>query len=504
MRKSPNFSTRLKLPIFLLLLPGVIQAEVAFYVDPDFSGNPYGTAEAPFRWLDLSAWDAINAALAGDSVRIYYSARQAGQDVNQASDRALNILRTDLGQNQITFDGKSKYNSNDSAPSWSNYSGSRRFEIRAQYPVSTVNNAAPYTARNRWTLQGFSVIASEGQPLYLGNASNVLVQDNEFTALASVSHGPAVVVASPGGNFGSHIILRNNHVHHTYGEGIYVGGFYGEAPGFPGGDDLLIENNKVHDVGFHGGEPDCIDIKDGWTNVTVKGNLLFMSGSGAGRDGVVTNSAALIEDNFIYNMGRDGITLDEHYSNYDGFWTGAVIRGNVVVRCGTNPGYSWGNGINLPGGGHSFGFIRPQILNNTVVNTANSSPGNGRGINISSNFNSTADVRNNIVVDTDGIDFYSAAGKLGPHSNNLYHSPGGGVVAQYGASTYTALTIAQLEPDSLSAPPLFLNPNTPYSYSNFGLQGDSPACGRDMGALPLSESCGASPPSPPTGLRGSF
>lgn len=500
MNKNLACSARLWLPVVLMLLPGALQAERVFYVDPDWSGSPNGTAQAPFRWLDQSAWDAINAALAGDSVRVYFSARQADRDVNQSSDRALAILRADLGQNSLTLDGKSKYNANDSNPSWLDYNGSSRFEISAQYPVSTANNSSPYPARNRWTLSGFSIIAVEGQPLYLGNASYVVVEDCEFAASASVSHGPGVSVASPGGRFGSHIVLRNNYIHHTFGEGIYVGGFYGEAPGFPGGDDLLIEGNRVHEVGFQGGEPDCVDIKDGWTNVRVRANVLFMSTSGAGRDGVVTNSAALVENNLIYNMGRDGITLDEHYSNYDGFWAGAVIKGNVIVQCGTNPGYSWGNGIHVPGGGHSYGFVHPQILNNTVVNTANSSPGYGRGINISGDFRSTVEVRNNIVVGTDGIDFQSAADRLGAHGNNLYYNSSGSVVAQYGSDTYTAQTITQLEPDSLSAPPLFVNPSAPYSYANFSLRSDSPACGQGMGALPSPE-CSASPPAAPSGLR---
>ncbi|MEE8586522.1 MAG: right-handed parallel beta-helix repeat-containing protein [Acidobacteriota bacterium] len=476
------------------------QAGTEFYVEPDWQGPAQGSASRPWVRLDGAAWQTIDQALAEGPVTVYFSARQTGADRNQATEHALNILRNDPGPHRLLLDGKSRYNSSDSNPSWSSYSGNSRFEIEASYPVSTINNSAPYPPRDYWTLRGFRLIATNGQVIYLGHASHVIIEDNELSHRPSTQHGPGLGVASPGQNFGSSITIRNNVLHDIYGEGIYVAGYYDQAPGFPAGNDLLIEGNLIYDLGRPGGEPDGIDIKDGWTGVVIRGNTVYMSSPNSGRDGIITNSAAVIEENFVYNMGRDGITLTSTYSDHDGFWREAVIRYNVVVGCGANPSYIWGFGIHIPNNSSSYTFIRPKVYNNTVYGTRHQTAGQAVGIGVGQGYGSTVDLYNNIVADSDGFALHAGAGRLSNHRNNLFYAPQGGTLVRYGSNNFGAASIQDFESDALSQNPLFLDTSLPYQMDNFNLRSDSPAAGRDMGAFP-SQAPTPSAPGAPTGLR---
>ena len=491
-------------------------AERVFYVDPDWLGPANGSASAPWTSLTAVAWTTINAALAIDDVTVYFSARNAASDTNETTTAALSIARTDMSTHRLTFDGMSQYNTSDTSPSWLPYTGSSRFQITTTYPVTTANNLSG-VERNYWTLRGFRVIATNGQQLFMTAVRHVIVENNHFssdlTGVPVASRvGPGVIVSKPvlaTSIAGVDVTIRNNIIHDTFGEGIYIGGYYacGEGaplpcPGFGAGDTLLIENNTIYDTGTWGEEGDSIDIKDAWTNVTVRGNTIYNNNYGTGsqqQDGIITNSAAVIEGNFIYNKRRNGITLTAFYGAFNGFWTGAVVRNNVIVNCGLGTD-SWGYGIAYPEKIGVFAFVTPQIYNNTVYGMNKpGAPGAARGIYIGPTVETTVDVYNNIVSGTNGSDFESAAGKLSTHGNNDYwHSGAGVTVATYGSSLYTSATLTAFESNSLSVNPLFVNTAPPYLVTNFGLQSTSPLCGRNMGAIP----CGAgTTPQAPTNTK---
>jgi hypothetical protein len=487
----------------ILFLAHAVVAETVFYVDPNWGGQANGSASAPWPSLNSSAWATINAALAADAVTVYFSARAASSDTNQTTTTALNINRTNSSSNRLTLDGMSRYNTNDAAPSWAIYIGSSRFQITSAYPVST-NNASPSSQeRNYWTLRGFKVVATNGQIMFLDKIRDVIIEGNELMHTGTPSVGPGLIVGSSHltGFAGTNVTIRRNSVHDTLGEGIYIGGWYGLAPGVGAGDTLLIEDNIVHNSGAFGAEGDGIDIKDGWTNVIVRNNTLSKDVTvNSQNDGIITNSAALIEGNFLYNWGRNGITLTNYYHAFDGFWTGAIVRNNVVVACGGASSLSWGFGIAYPEAPGTFSFVTPAIYNNTVYGTVKAgSPGAARGIYIGPTVATTVAVYNNIVAATDGIHFEAPAGVLGAHGNNDYWHSGAGTVARYGSNSYTATTITAFESNSLSIIPLFVNTGPPYIRMNFALQSTSPLCGRNMGAIPCSAT--ATSPQLPTSLR---
>src|SRR5262249_48600861 len=152
------------LPLFFVLMgSNPALAMTVFYVDPDWSGTQDGTSVRPWTWLNSSAWATLNAALASDDVTVYFSARSAGSDTNQASTLPILISRADMSTHRLTLDGMSQYNMNDSAPSWSAYSGRSRFQITARYPIDSNNSAFPFPERNYVTIRGFRAIAIDGQ-----------------------------------------------------------------------------------------------------------------------------------------------------------------------------------------------------------------------------------------------------------------------------------------------------------------------------------------------------
>lgn len=496
-------------------------AATVYYVDPDWKGTHSGSASAPWTWLDSSSWGMINAALANDSVTIYFSARAASSDMDQATTSALNIKRTDMSTHRLTLDGMSMYNTNDVSPSWVAYNGSSRFAITASYPLSTNNAFKGDAERNYWTVRGMRFIAASGgaaQIAFINKVRHIVIENNELTTESGVTGpGPGLVLGSSvlDGFAGMDVTIRNNTIHDTYGEGIYIGGWYSLAPGVGAGDTLLIDSNTVYNMGIRGHQGDGIDIKDGWTNVTVTNNTIYevtssahTDGVNGGEHGIILNSAALIANNFIYNMNSVGIVLAGYYSKYDGFWTGTIIRNNVVVNCGVDDGYSWHYGIAYPCATSAcnanpntsgpYYFVMPQIYNNTVYKINNiNNPGIARGIYIAASVPTTVDVYNNLAAGTDGIDFEAGVGTLGRHENNDYWHSGAGTVAKYGLNTYTSATITGFESNSLGVAPQFVNTALPYKKTNFALQGISPLCGKNMGAA----LCVADRPQPPTKIK---
>jgi len=453
--------------IFFSVTSTLEAATSFFYVDPDWTGSQTGAPETPWTSLSSGPWSTINSALASGPVTVYFSARNAGSDTSETSGAALNLDRTNTSNNVLTLDGMSKYNTNDGSPVWAAYSGTSRFKITTHYPCSS-NNYSSQVVRNYVTVRGFKFEETlGGQVAYLSYLSNVIFEFNDLTHIGSPDNGPGVVLV------GNHIIFRNNVVHHVQGEGVYVGGWYEEGTTRSGtvyGDDLLIENNTVYDVGFNSGEADGIDVKDGWTNLIIRGNIVYQSALSRGRCAIIVESAAVIERNLVYNYGT-GIALDTYYNTSVGR-NGTVIRNNILVDLG-------GHSDDLDGaialaGAHalSYRFTNTKIYNNTIWKNVDAGifirdfDGPGIADNVT--------IRNNIIDNTGDLSIKSSAsGKIVLHTNNLYRRTSGGTLVQDGASSYSSTDLAAYEATAMSADPKFTTTSTPYVGANFKLQATS-------------------------------
>src|SRR5262249_10347884 len=95
-------------------------SQTAFYVDPSYTGGGSdGSASDPWTTLSLlrpssAEWVAINTALASNHVIVYFSARQASSDTPEVEHQETDLWRSDTSTHHLTFDGMSKYNTNDS------------------------------------------------------------------------------------------------------------------------------------------------------------------------------------------------------------------------------------------------------------------------------------------------------------------------------------------------------------------------------------------------------
>src|SRR2546430_7053537 len=196
-------------------------AEIVFYVDPNWGGSVSGSASSPWRSLDSSAWGTINAALASDSVTVYFSARATGSDTDQTTTTQLEILRTNASSRRLTLDGMSQYNTSDTSPSWAPYSGTSRFKIIGGGSAITSGNFGTGTAspRNFITVRGFKASGTD-QGIVLANISNFILEFNDVSNTGNTLGAVGIDLASsrdaappsPGlgtagiGTFGSDII----------------------------------------------------------------------------------------------------------------------------------------------------------------------------------------------------------------------------------------------------------------------------------------------------------
>ena len=464
-------------PVLLVLCVGAASqaadAAQAFYVDPDSARAGDGSAARPWACLRAAQWAAINQALSAGNVNVYFSARQADADADQATEAAINpIARTDTTTHRLTLDGMSKYNTHDAAPSWADYRGRSRFRIRARYPIGTGK-----AKRNHVTVRGFRLIPTFGQGIAYWGGDHVVLEHCEVRA-EDPTHGPGIhfgyAAQKPPkrGNGGcTDLTIRHNTVHHVFGEGIYIGGVQGQN--LPGHDRVTLEYNTVHDVAVYGGEGDAIDIKDGNRHVVVRGNTLYMTRPGTSRDGIVVGGAALIERNFVYHFGRAGISLGTYWNAYANR-VGAVIRNNVIVHCGGNPRYPWDYGLILSGSKTGDQFTNARIYHNTIGLIRTDRAGGSIGIEISP-FARNAAVGNNLIFECAGAALRAGEGSLGRHDHTLFFSSQPAVLVLHGRDRYIAADLHRFEAHSLSVDPRLVRTAAPFTARNFAPAPGSPA-----------------------------
>jgi hypothetical protein len=326
--------------------PARAPGEVEFYVDPDFAGSVQnGSAANPWTQLDSSptaaTWTAINSALATNDVVVYFSARNVARDTNQVSPFGVSLARTDNSNHRLTLDGMSRYNANDARPAWSPYEGSCRLEIQYGYPVSAYLRG---TNQDHVTIRGFKAVGGfggrGGQALVYWGGSHVLIENCEFMHDPAAKDGACVQFGyawSEGGkrqNGGcTDITFRNNVIHDTFGEGLYVGGSgntrdpsTGKAR--PAHSHVVIDGNHIYNCGFRGAEGDCIDLKDGLSDVTIRNNICHHT-RGGNATGISSLSPFTAEDNVIYSAAGHGLAFGTYWGSG---LNGVVIRRNLIFN----------------------------------------------------------------------------------------------------------------------------------------------------------------------------
>src|SRR5438477_995723 len=331
-----------------------LRAAATFYVDSDWTGTQSGSAAQPWSYLSSSAWSAINSALAGADVTVYFSAREAGSDSDDiydsngdgVQDEIDLSYRTDTHSTVLTLDGNSYYNKSDSSPSWAAYAGKSKSRVNA-----VIAQNSSHRKYSNITLRGLHVATSGGGKEISICGDNWIVENCECEHTSSSTDGPGILLVptADATHEGSsayappciNIIIRNNVVHDTFGESLYIGGggvMDGKSgSGYPSHSNVTIEGNTIYNCGSRGGQGDGIDVKGGIKNLIIRANEIYnLSGSGVRAivmQGQTSGASqtTVIERNRIHDSSgiEDGaIALSDSW----GIPQGVNIRNNVIYR----------------------------------------------------------------------------------------------------------------------------------------------------------------------------
>jgi len=431
---------------------------VTFYVDPDFAGSvKNGSAANPWTHLDSSptesTWAAINIALATDDVVVLFSARNAVRDANQVSPFGVNLARTDTSNHRLTLDGMSQYNTDDSRPSWSRYEGSSKLEIQSGYPLSAY---LPGTNQDRVTIRGFKAIGGfggrGGQAFVYWGGSHVLIENCEFMHDPGAKHGACVQFNYAWSEHGERqnggctdITIRNNVIHDTFGEGLYIGGSGNTRDPStgkvrPAHSHLVIEGNHIYNTGIRGGEGDCIDLKDGLSDVTIRNNICHHT-QGGNATGISSHSPFTAEGNVIYSARGHGLAFGTYWGSG---LNGVVIRRNLIF-------HNDKSGIYM-----SSDAEKPVTLTRIENNTIHGNRGAGLAVGVNRDGSITGlQVRNNIFTrNTPGIGGYGRASYVITGNDLHANQP------DYGWP-FRATDNPALAKQNLAFDPLFADPDDP-------------------------------------------
>ena len=332
-----------------------LRAATTFYVDSDWSGTQSGTTSEPWKYLTETAWAAINSALATNSVTVYFSARNAASDTDQAYDTNGDgapdpiylSARADTGSSVLTLDGNSKYNTSDTAPSWASHSGESKNRVR----YLTAQNPS-HLKFNNITLHGFHVVTTDANKLIAIAGDNWIVENCVCEHTSTGSDGPGVylIPTADSRHEGSadytgrctNIVIRNNMIHDTFGEALYIGGggVMDGSPGsgYPSHSNIVIEGNTVYNAGVWGAEGDGMDVKGGIENLAIRGNEIYRINSTARVRAIViqgqvsgASQTTMIERNRIHDCTGIG---DAAIAVVDTWGTpqAVMIRNNVIYN----------------------------------------------------------------------------------------------------------------------------------------------------------------------------
>jgi hypothetical protein len=358
----------------ILLFPCFTLADTTYYVDPTFTGGSNtGSATNPWTTIGASQWTTINTALASGAVYIYMSARQVGSDTAESMAGQFTISRTNQSTNMLTFDGKSKWNTNDTTGSWSDYTGTNKFRIYTDDTNYAVYVGPSSADVNYFKLYGLFLDSPSAEMAYLcygtgGHGCNYEYIDN-CNASSSIQHYYASTTEGCTGGLGRNhdIYITNNSIDGGGMECIYVGGV--NSYDCDGHYNVYVTGNTVTNCG---GEGDGIDIKDGSSDYEVSGNTVHdIIGYG-----ITTHAAGIIEKNKIYNVGQDGIRVTSYWGKRS-FSDDLVIRNNVTYG-------NTGVGIRVVQETEAFAS-NIYIYNNSTYNDGISKAGNTGTVTLKNN-----------------------------------------------------------------------------------------------------------------------
>lgn len=492
---------RLLIAIFLLV--SAAWAQTTIYVDTQApAAGANGSPSNPYTSIN---WSAINTAVASSAVTVYVSADSTFVGLNLGSSTAATAAHP------LVLDGASLINTNHSAPSASTWktnvvlspcmwdapgcawASALKATITGAYPVSGVGTTA---CRDIFTtMQGFSVSASDGQITNVSYTGNVILQYNDLFRLPGGSNGgpgnymgPANGGPCKTGNDDNYS-FQFNHVHETYGECLYIGASTPDPvqsatpnqltedptlgaclPNCQTGANYVIQGNVFENCAAWGGQGDGTDVKDGHVNLRIinnhyrpRKNLSLYPTAGSDGQGIVMESGALVDGNYIENPVHDGIAIGDGWDTAPG--RGALtVRNNIIVNITNGVGHESGiDGFspNTNGSGytvtHLWGPV--SIYNNTIYQTTSGNP----CVIAESGFTAvgTMNVQNNICVNTGGG--VSGGTMLATHDFNDYFNAG-------------VTCPVSGEPNSVCTNPNFSSTNTPYT---------------DVGFKPLTDLTGA-------------
>lgn len=183
----------------------------------------------------------------------------------------------------------------------------------------------------------------------------------------------------------NNVSLHDNYIHHTGGEGFYVGNSFWDGMDKPCGKrlpheikGLKIYNNRVENTGWDGIQVGCAIARTEIFNNVIKNygraNIKYQNNGmqiGSGTGGLVYNNLIkdgpgngmimmgtgdnIVHNNIIVNSGANGIFCDERYTPGEGF----KFINNTIL----NPG---NDGIRI---------FAERVPMNTIVNNIIANPG---------------------------------------------------------------------------------------------------------------------------------
>ena len=378
------------------------------------------------------------------------------------------IIKT-VGVNKFTING---LNSGGNALTVSNTNATAPLAIHIASSGTTVvsniniSNITTATGLNTGTTvssMGVSISDQASGGVTAGYFNNVTIQNNTFT---KSHYGALVSGGTTGVNNALNVNILNNNLTSS---GVDAIGYCGIA--LQGVNGATIANNTIGNFeGTAGVDDRGIWLAAGSKNVVVEKNsiisLKYIGTGGYGTYGIYvttgeTNSGNILRNNVIADLSGDG-------------WTHLTVLGDNthgIYATSTQTGIKiYNNSINLSG----------NTLNQTDALTTGICLGTG----------STADIRNNIIVNNSGLLAATGYGSTAIYLqtsasqlenagyNNLFdNATGSGVklVGKIGTTDYATLAAwkaaVALEVNSISADPLFtaLTDLTPSSYGFAGM-----------------------------------
>lgn len=484
---------------------------IAFYVDPDWQGTDSGTSTNPWATLTNSAWDIINNSLASDDVVVYFSAREADFDTPETTSIQLSVLRTDSGTNTLTLDGKSFYNTNDDSPSWCRNDpgtnpgfvrdGGNAFKISSG--GSCIYSSGITTSKqSNIIITGFITENSgSGKCVAYWAGDHVTITDIFCSQTETATGGPNFYfqcilhdsdTVCPDGRDVSASCYPSTDIEWSYlkidggyGEGIYHCGCYTQTDSacLTGHSDVWIHHNIFKDASLRGKQGDGIETKPCVSGVVIEDNEIYwedqnpISTDWTMAYGIIVNSSATIQRNFIHDYPGDGINLNENADDADGFRdvSETTIINNLIVNVGKRSIGSWKHGIhaNYEAGDDDWNNVK--IYNNTIFG------GGGDGIRLEHPDGYNFSVYNNIVSNNSGIELNILNDSSPSHDNNIIYDTSGVVFKYDGVSLSYDDDISSFESHSYIDFPLSSSIESPYTIKEFMVEYDSVA--RRNGAI---------------------